>query len=277
MKAIASLFRGWLGGRRSGAGAARGNRIYVLDGPAVLGYRGDRGSTPPRETVAGIQRLARFAQRERIKLQAVFMGEPPRKAPDGADFGGIEVFYANTPSERVETIARLAEQAGRRNAVTIVSADAVVEQRALSLGCEVMRAATFRKGLELSFSGATEERAGTEDAGPGPDRGGDRDRRRDPPRRRRGGRGGRVWEDRSRDGRGNEPRPPDARGPAPEGAPDAGGGAAARDGAPNPGRERPSETPPPAAAAPTPAPAPATVPPPKSVSDDIRKLIDLVE
>jgi len=265
MKSLASLFRGWMGGRRAG-GAGRADRLYVLDGAAFLGYRGDRGAPSPRETVAGIQRLARFAQRERIRMQAVFLGEPPRNAPDGADFGGIEVFYANTAAERVESLARRAQQARRRGAVTVITADAVVEQRAQSLDCEVLRLATFRKGLELSFGGgAPEERAGAEEPGPGPDRGGDRDRRRDSPRRRRGGRGGRGWEDRGRDGRGGDARPPDQRAPSPAAAPAPGG-----ESAPEGGGERTApESPPAAAPAPTPAPRP--------VSDEVRKLIDLVE
>ena len=254
MKAIASLFRGWIGGRKP-HGRSRSDKAYVLDGAAVLGERAERVPAPPREIIAWIQRLTRFAQKERIPLQAVFIGAPLRKAPDGADFGGIEVFYAKDSAERVETITRLAQQLRRKGrTVTVITSDAVVEQRAHSLLCHVMRSQTFRKGLDLAMGGtAGGERPLQEPGVPGGERGasGDSDERRGGRRRRRRPRGG------GRPG-GPPPSPDQARQDAPPPASES--------------SDRPSETP-----APNPAPAPEAAPPKPAVSDEVRRLIDPVD
>lgn len=260
MKALAFWLRGWTRGDRGAA--HRGSRRYIVDATAVFGSRGDRVPMAPREIIAALQRLTRFAQRERLKIQAVFLGEALRKAPDGAEFGDMEVFYAADPAERVETIARLAQKARRPASVTVITADAVAEQRAQSLGCAVMRAATFRKGLELALSGggpAESASAATGDTKTESERAAPTDRGDRERRRRRGGRG-RGGPDRERSSPAGAPGAPDvaAGAPPPGSAPDdSAGGAGAAPAAP--------------------AQTAQTTPLQKPVSDEVRRLIDLVE
>ncbi len=245
MKNITALFRRIFtgkSGRRS-----RSEKVYLVDGASLMGRHGDRSLASPREVSAWIQRLDRFCRTERVRMRAFFLSEPLRKAPDGVEMGGLEVYYAARPEDLTEIVARQIRELQRtRCQVTVITSNAVLEQRAQSLGGAVLRATTFCKALDLSRSGMPDGRPPREDGDRGrrEDRGGHRRRRRSS-----GGSGGEM----PRTGRPPEPAepalspPPTAAGTA-EPPPNSARGAGATGG--------------------------GTAPSP---SDDIRKLIDLVE
>ncbi len=180
MNRIAAWFRG-LVTRGGGETVSPTDKIYLLDGASLSANRGDRNPMPPREVISWIQRLEKFNQLERIHIAAMFPSEPLRKAPDGAEFGGLEIYYAENLRELPEAAGRLIQKLRRgRRIVTVITSDAVLEQRAQSLGCPVMRTATFRKALDMTTGAAPREREGSSD------RRGNRRRAR-PPRNGAGG------------------------------------------------------------------------------------------
>lgn len=162
--------------------------------------------------------------------------------------GGLEIYYAARPEDLTEIVARQIQELQRaRCLATVITSNAVLEQRAQSLGSPILRATTFCKALDLSRNGTPDGRPPRDDGGAGgrrEDRGGHR-------RRRRSGGGSGVHTPRA--GRPPEPAEP-ALSPTP---------AAAGTAEPPPNNARGAE-----------ATGGGTAPSP---SDNIRKLIDLVE
>lgn len=188
---------GWF---QSGGAAGRADRLYILDGTTFLSSRGG-GRTSPREIMGLLHRLSQFAQAEKIQLHVVFPGESLRKAPDGAEFNGVDVYYADDAVQlKARVLELLRKGLRRKGGVAVISADAELEKAAAKAGGHTLRASTFRKALDGVDSG------GGQDRGP---RGGG------------GGGGGRERERRRRPRRSGPPRGP---GGSDEGSSDEGGG-----------------------------------------------------
>ncbi|MFH0908628.1 MAG: hypothetical protein V1929_07690 [bacterium] len=184
---IGSLFKG-----KPGIAARDTARIYILDGERMLESRGGE-KVGPLDRFQLLQRMAQFAEREKICLQIVFAGRPLREVAHGGTYKGVKVYYAEQPSHVADQVDKLLRKAGR-NAV-VFSFDSQTEQRVSSRGGVSMRIGTLRKALENGGVGGGD--------GDDSSRGRRHDRRMRPPR------GGRRGE--GRDGRDNreqrEPRP----------------------------------------------------------------------
>lgn len=119
----------------------------VIDGRAMLGGRPDYRPSP-RDMIALLYRLGRFAEQEKIRSLVVFDGEPLHKAGDGDQFQGVTVFYADSPAQRGVRMMEVAKSAARRAAVTLVCDDAGMEREAAAAGIATLRTGTLRKALE---------------------------------------------------------------------------------------------------------------------------------
>lgn len=175
LKAVKSVF----GGGSSSSGG--GDRLYLVDGERML----DSRDVGPGERAALLQRLARFVEREKIRMSVVFGGRPLREVEHGGEFQGIKVFYIESREAYAEQYVQTVKDALRRDKVCAITNDAETEKKIVDLGGTTIRCSTLRKGLEGGGEGG-------ERGGPGGDRGGDfRGGGDRGPRRRRGPRGGR--------------------------------------------------------------------------------------
>lgn len=159
----------WLGRLFKGAGKPAG-RQYIIDGGALLQSR--EGRIQPRDIFGLLNRIGRFAEREKVGIQVVFESEPLNRAPEGKEFRGVSVLYEKTADACKSRILRLVKES--RSRATVITQDPDLDRNVLAAGGDVLRAGTFRKVL---------------DVGGGGDEGGDRERFQDGGRhRRRGGR-----------------------------------------------------------------------------------------
>ena len=191
---IGSLFKA-----KPGSAARDTGRIYILDGERMLEGRGGE-KIGPLDRFQLLQRMAQFADREKIRLQVVFAGRPLREVAHAGTYNGVKVYYAEQPSEVANQVDKLLRQAGR-NAI-VFSFDSQSEQRINGRGGVTMRISTLRKALENGGGNGGE--------GDDPSRGRRHDRRMRPPRggRRGEGRDGRDGRDNRGEGREQrEPRP----------------------------------------------------------------------
>jgi hypothetical protein len=166
--------KGLLGGKPGGV-ARDADRLYIVD---VERLAESRGGVGPVERVQALQRLAQFAAREKIRVQAVVGGRPLREVAHGEELNGLPVYYSEEAGGAAEQILKL-----YKPGALVITSDAQVEERIRSRGGETMRTSTLRKAIEGEGGG-----------GGGQDGRGDRGprRRQDrPPRRDRGDRGDR--------------------------------------------------------------------------------------
>ena len=159
MKRLAAWLQGFSARRRVQTLA---HKVYILDAAALSGSPGARGLESPREVLHWLQRLDRLCQKEKLRLHALFICEPLRKVPEGEKRDGAGVYYAASRDALIETAVRLMEKFKRGHAVTVITSDAALEQRAWSLGCAVMRTSTFRKAMDMSAGGGQAEGQGDE-------------------------------------------------------------------------------------------------------------------
>ena len=164
------------------AGGSRSGRLYVVDAAQLAGGNSER--LGPRDQVQVLQHLSRFAEKEKISIQAVFEGRELREVAHGENYGGIQVFFADSTANLQNLLLDLLKKGLRSKQAVLVTASRPVEERAISMGGLTMRPSTFRKAFENGGGGDRGDRGG--DRG---DRGG-RDRRRGdrrrPPRQQRG-------------------------------------------------------------------------------------------
>lgn len=160
------------------------SRVYIVDGDRITEGNERPG---PAERFQILQRLARFADREKVQMQVVLGGRALREVAHGDEFNGLKVYY----SEQVEAIAdqiMQLYQGSRRDKAVVITSDPQLETRVLEQGGALMKSSTLRKGLEGGNGG-----------GGGEEYSGRHGRRRD--RGRRGDRGDRG------DRRGGDRRP----------------------------------------------------------------------
>ena len=178
------------------SGDSRSGKLYIIDAAQLSGSGSERLS--PRDQVQVLQHLSRFAEKEKIGVQAVFEGRALREVAHGENYGGVQVFFADTTANLQNLLLDLLKKGMRSKQAVLVTASRPVEERAISMGGMTMRPSTFRKAFENGGGGG--------DRG---DRGGDR-----------GGRGGRG-RDRRRGDRGDR-QPRQQRPPQDQQAPQAG-------------------------------------------------------
>jgi len=114
-------------------------------------YREANGLPSPRDNFYVLKNLAYFAQREDIKMTAVFIGRPLREAGEGESFKGVTVHYANDEKSLSQKIKRLAHSGAARKEALVITDDRQIEREAIKDGVQCMRLATLKKGMEGGF------------------------------------------------------------------------------------------------------------------------------
>ena len=219
------------------SGGSQSGKLYIVDAAQLAGGNSER--LGPRDQVQVLQHLSRFVEKEKISIQAVFEGRELREVAHGENYGGVQVFFADSTANLQKLLLDLLQKGLRSKQAVLVTASRPVEERAISMGGLTLRPSTFRKAFENGGGGDRGDRGGDRgDRGGRGGRGG-RDRRRGPPRQQRG--------------------PQDQQAQSPQG-----GGAPAQAAAPSSSASE--QTPPPQ----------AQNNPPKG-NDSVRDLIDLVE
>lgn len=187
--------------RVAGASPATAGCCCIVDGRSWVRQRGT-GRIQPRDMIFALQQLGRLGAREEWTVEAVFEGEPLRKAGDGEAFdGGAVVWYSPDREKACETVLDRVRRNRRAGGAIVVATDDPDLERALAgSGATCLRAETLRKATE---GGSGEERGGGPRGGGTGGGGGPGGRRRGG--RRGGGGGGRVREPREREKR-DEPK-----------------------------------------------------------------------
>lgn len=126
--------------------------LCLVDGAALTGGNRTNGRLNPREQIQLLRRIALFAEREGFNVQVVFEGRSLREVAHGEDFGArVKVFFADSAAG-VQEILRKQVEAVRSRKPIVVAANRKFEEEVVALGARVMRANTFRKGMELALS-----------------------------------------------------------------------------------------------------------------------------
>lgn len=191
-------------------GGGSASKVCVVDGDRFAG--GER--VGPGERFQALNKLARYAGREELKIKVVFGGRPLREAGDGDVYNDVEVFYGETADD---VRARLTKLVRASSSAVLVTSDQALESDLRARGCATMRLSTLRKAMETSSGeGGGGGGGGREGREGGGERSGGGGRDRDGGRRGRG-RGGR--------GRGERRPRPDQEGEGGGGQPAAEGNA----------------------------------------------------
>lgn len=129
--------------------------VLVVDVVALNESLGMKGKVPPRNQLQILRRLARFSQREKIKVVAVLTGSPLIKAPAGKKFEDVVVLYSKAPEQHAKFLAKLAGSKGAGG--ILVSGNAAAEKLAGN-AVKKMHMSTFRKAFDLGGDGEGGER-----------------------------------------------------------------------------------------------------------------------
>ncbi len=170
-KAVKSVF----GGGRSDSGSE--DRLCVVDGERMT----DGREAGPGDRFQVLQRLGKFVEREKIRMQVVFSGRPLREADNGSEFMGIKVLYVEQGQNYVDQFLAFTKDALRKDSVLVITNDVEMEKRAIELGAATLRASTLRKAFESSEGGGERDFRGGGGGDRGPRRRGGRGPRRGPP------------------------------------------------------------------------------------------------
>ncbi len=148
---------------------------HVVDTSGLAGGRGDRLS--PRDRLALLQKLAQFAEREQLQMAALLDGRPLREAPDGGEFKGIDVHYAEGAEALAKRALEIARSKGRRTLLITQQRD--LEEQARQTGIGTLRATSLRRALDENGGGGGRGGRSGQEGG----RSGGRNRRRSRSRR----------------------------------------------------------------------------------------------
>jgi hypothetical protein len=161
------------------SGGSRSGKLYIIDAAQLAGGGNER--LGPRDQLQVLQHLSRFSEKENIGIQAVFEGRPLREVAHGDNYGGVQVFFADSTANLQNLLLDLLKKGLRSKQAVLVTGTRPVEERAISMGGSTMRPSTFRKAFENG--------GGDRGGGDRGDRGGRDSRRRGdrrrPPRQQR--------------------------------------------------------------------------------------------
>jgi hypothetical protein len=138
------------------------SQLVMVDVAGLINQRRKNGNghASPRDQAAVLRDIMRFASREGIHFDAVFVGRPLREAAEGVEQKGVRAYYAETQEKCNETILGLLKRFVRKNHVVVCSCDPQVEARAVALNAECMKPSTLKKAFE-----GNEERPRTAEKG----------------------------------------------------------------------------------------------------------------
>lgn len=131
----------------------------IVDVNRVAGAKSGRDRIPPRAQIQALQRLARFAKKESIRLVAVIDGKELRDVAHGADYQGITVYFSEKSGSLVEAICKASQ---KHQGALVITDNRDVEKKVSAQGAETMRVSSLKKGLDsvLGGSGGSPSRSG---------------------------------------------------------------------------------------------------------------------
>src|SRR5918911_355364 len=118
---------------------------YLIDGNNVMAQRvgWHRDKAGARRRLLG--ELARFARASGVTVEAVFDGAPDESFPDGSEFMGVRVFYAERGSNADERIKGLVEASRERRTLKVVTSDRALADYVRRLGAQTLRSGELRQ------------------------------------------------------------------------------------------------------------------------------------
>ncbi|HEX7175392.1 MAG TPA: NYN domain-containing protein [Pyrinomonadaceae bacterium] len=123
---------------------------YLVDGNNVMGQRVGWHRDRPGARRRLLGDLARFARREEASLTVVFDGAPDEHFPDGSDFMGVRVFYAERGRTADDRIKSMVDAARERRTLLVVTSDRQLADYVRRSGVRVQRSGEFRKRLDAT-------------------------------------------------------------------------------------------------------------------------------
>ncbi len=126
-------------------------KLYIVDGSHLDEHR--RNHLTPTEKIDILQRLGRFAKKEKVQIHTIFEGNPLRVVEDGGDFSDIKVYFTKDQASLDELILKQYKKHASRREVMVITADKKLEEAVIDIGGHIMRASTFRKALDSAGSG----------------------------------------------------------------------------------------------------------------------------
>ncbi|HIE10252.1 MAG TPA: hypothetical protein EYP62_01400, partial [Kiritimatiellae bacterium] len=141
MKSFLKNIRMWWKLRCS---VGRARSTYIVDGGDLSQELRARRRMAPREQLALLDRVSRFARRENVKLFVVFESRPLRKVPQGAEYREVGVYYSGGRSNLADTILNLMHNLRGHTEVTVVTSNNQLEERVRQSGGRIIRCSTFR-------------------------------------------------------------------------------------------------------------------------------------
>lgn len=127
-------------------GGSRSGKLHIVDAAQLSGGGNDR--LGPRDQIQVLQQLSRFAEKEKICIQAVFEGRALREVAHGENYGEIQVFFAENAIHVQNLLLDLLKKSLKSKQTVVVTSNRTVEERASAMGGLTMRPSTFRKAFE---------------------------------------------------------------------------------------------------------------------------------
>lgn len=121
---------------------------YLIDGNNVMAQRVGWHRDKPGARRRLLGELARFARAARVTVEAVFDGAPDDSFPDGSDFMGVRVFYAERGGDADARIKQLVEASRERRTLKVVTSDRALADYVRRCGAKVIRSGDFRRRLD---------------------------------------------------------------------------------------------------------------------------------
>ena len=129
---------------------------YLVDGNNVMAQRVGWHRDKPGARRRLLEELARLARASGVSIEVVFDGAPDEFFPDGSDFMGVRVFYAERGRDADERIKQLVESARERRTLKVVTSDRALSDYVRHCGVEVVKSGEFRRRLDAAAAGAEE-------------------------------------------------------------------------------------------------------------------------
>jgi len=141
---------------------------YLIDGNNVMAQRVGWHRDKPGARRRLLEEVARFARAAGVTVEVVFDGAPDEFFPDGSDFMGVRVFYAERGSDADQRIKQLVESSRERRTLKVVTSDRALSDYVRRCGVRVVKSGEFRRRLDAAAAGAQgsdgEARAGVKES-----------------------------------------------------------------------------------------------------------------
>lgn len=122
----------------------RTDKVYIVDANSI--EQDNQKQMSPHQQIGVLKKLADFAKKESISIQALLDGKPLRVVADGDDFSGITVFFTRDKLS-MDDLIRKRLKAVRAEKITVISPNQKLEEDVEPAGAQLMSTSTFRKAI----------------------------------------------------------------------------------------------------------------------------------